>query len=75
MIKYNFNYRGPFEYDKFILNALQLHNVITMFSEKKFEEEDPESLLSIQKKINELFNIVMEDSISKKTNYILLKVK
>jgi len=28
MIKYNFRYRGPFEYDKFVLNVLQFSNEI-----------------------------------------------
>ena len=28
MIKYNFRYRGPFEYDKFVLNILQFSNEV-----------------------------------------------
>lgn len=28
MIIYNMRYRGPYEYDKFILNAFQLHNEV-----------------------------------------------
>jgi hypothetical protein len=37
MIVYNFNHRGPFEYDKFVLNALQFHNEVDMFREKHFD--------------------------------------
>lgn len=28
MITYNMRYRGPYEYDKFILNMMQFHNEI-----------------------------------------------
>lgn len=28
MIRYNYRYRGPYEYDKFILNTLQLYNEV-----------------------------------------------
>lgn len=28
MIIYNMNYRGPFEYDKMVLNAMQLSNYV-----------------------------------------------
>lgn len=29
MIIYNFPHRGPYEYDKFVLNYLQLHNEVS----------------------------------------------
>ena len=31
MIRYNMRYRGPYEHDKFALNILQYHNMITNF--------------------------------------------
>ena len=34
MILYNIRYRGPFEYDKFILNTLQLCNETKTLREK-----------------------------------------
>jgi hypothetical protein len=30
MILYNIRYRGPYEYDKFILNILQLNNEVNL---------------------------------------------
>jgi len=35
MIHYNFRYRGPFEYDKFVLNALQLQNKLNYVISKQ----------------------------------------
>ena len=34
MILYNLPYRGPFEYDKMTLNALQFHNMTVNKTEK-----------------------------------------
>ena len=34
MILYNYRYRGPYEYDKFILNTLQLVNEMDLLEDK-----------------------------------------
>ena len=34
MIRYNYRYRGPYEYDKFILNTLQLYNEVDRLEDK-----------------------------------------
>lgn len=34
VILYNYRYRGPYEYDKFIYNTLQLSNEIDILEEK-----------------------------------------
>lgn len=39
MIVYNMRYRGPLEYDKFVLNTLQFHNEINGVILKEFESE------------------------------------
>ena len=39
MIIYNMRYRGPYEYDKLILNVLQYHNEV-LGMKKKLESED-----------------------------------
>ena len=31
MIFYNFRYRGPYEYDKYVLNVLQYSNMVNDF--------------------------------------------
>lgn len=52
MIPYNFCYRGPHEYDKFVLNYLQLHNAI-MFLEGDSEGEPGQGALQSLKKQEE----------------------
>lgn len=37
MILYNYRYRGPYEYDKFVINTLQLSNT-AYYLEKQFRE-------------------------------------
>lgn len=39
MILYNYRYRGPYEYDKFILNTLQLINETDMLEETLLDNE------------------------------------
>ena len=37
MIIYNNRYRGPYEYDKFALNILSLHNMVEELKTYEFE--------------------------------------
>ena len=52
MIVYNMRYRGPYEYDKFILNVFQFHN--EMIDLEKAVNSDNASLASNEKLLDEL---------------------
>ena len=54
MILYNMRYRGPFEYDKFVLNIFQIHNEVKMLV-RKFNENEEDNLLDIYKDINQIY--------------------
>ena len=58
MILYNMRNRGPFEYDKFVLNILQLYNAINLaeINELKLTNEQIKSLSEIQDLINNYYN-------------------
>ena len=53
IILYNFRYRGPYEYDKFVLNIFQFHNEIRDI-ELEMEDSINENLLSYKTKLDEL---------------------
>lgn len=57
MILYNMRNRGPYEYDKFVLNVLQIYNAITLneLHELDSNEEYQDSLKVIQKQIDNIF--------------------
>lgn len=57
MILYNMRNRGPFEYDKFVLNILQLYNAINLaeINELKLTNEQIKSLSEIQDLINNYY--------------------
>jgi hypothetical protein len=50
-------YRGPFEYDKFILNVLQHHNEIVELCKK--QNSSLQSLLTTQEDLNETYKRVV----------------
>ena len=52
MIVYNMRYRGPYEYDKFILNVFQFHN--EMIDLEKAVNSDHASLASNEKLLDKL---------------------
>ena len=52
MIVYNMRYRGPYEYDKFILNVFQFHN--EMIDLEKAINSDNASLASNEKLLDKL---------------------
>lgn len=62
-ILYNFRKRGPYEYDKFILNTFQLHNEITNLI-SRIEETDGEAIQKARKEIkyiiSDTINIAQE---------------
>lgn len=65
MILYNFRHRGPYEYDKFVLNILQLHNEIALL-EQRLAEGSASQLAITTKEFNTVFDsIVGDESLSK----------
>lgn len=58
MILYNMRHRGPYEYDKFVLNTLQIHNAIELSetNELKANLEKQDSLITIDKAIDKVYN-------------------
>ena len=52
MIRYNFPYRGPYEYEKFILNILQFHNTV-FFLQDELSHENIEGFNKMGKLIND----------------------
>ena len=48
MIHYNMRYRGPYEYEKFLLNVLQYSNMSHDFSSEVNEIEENETLKELQ---------------------------
>ena len=55
MIHYNMRYRGPYEYEKFVLNILQFTNEVTDFITDTESIESYKTLKSIQNDVNKLF--------------------
>lgn len=52
MIIYNMRYRGPYEYDKLVLNVFQFHNLVLKV--KKAMEMDDGKLESYTEKIKQM---------------------
>lgn len=55
MILYNFRYRGPFEYDKFILNVFQLSNEIKRMN-RHIDENGVSNIVKIKEELDKIFN-------------------
>jgi len=55
MIVYNMRYRGPLEYDKFVLNTFQFHNEVNGVLIKEFENSNNnKSFKAIQRDLKDL---------------------
>jgi hypothetical protein len=75
MILYNIRYRGPFEYDKFILNTLQLCNE-TKRLEKNLKDTSLTELNTNKEELYSILNeLVKEDSLLQKLIYCREKFK
>ena len=57
MIHYNMRYRGPYEYEKFILNVLQFANEANDFLDDLEKEQSYETIKMLYDEINDLYNI------------------
>lgn len=55
MIRYNLRYRGPFEYDKMILNILQLYNEVK-YLQQSIEDGELNLFNEKNNNLKELFN-------------------
>lgn len=76
MIVYNMRYRGPLEYDKFVLNTFQFHNEVNGVLIKEFENsENVRSFKSIQNNLDNLIanyigrEIDLLQELAEKTGY------
>lgn len=56
MILYNMRHRGPYEYDKFVLNILQIYNGINLAETNEMYDnaQKRDSLKAIENSINEI---------------------
>ena len=59
MIFYNMRYRGPYEYDKFILNIFQYCNLINDIKNDTEESSSFKSLKDIQTEVDMLFENII----------------
>lgn len=62
MILYNMRFRGPLEYDKFVLNVMQYSNEVNMIIRDEFNEEGQHSLSSIKNVLNDHFYSIVGKS-------------
>lgn len=61
MINYNMRYRGPYEYDKFILNIFQYSNAIYDFENDLSENSTYDTINSMRETVDDLFNQVIKE--------------
>ena len=52
MIIYNIRHNGPYEYDKFVLNTFQLHNLVRDMKKKLLDHEIYRQLDELSKEVN-----------------------
>ncbi len=61
MINYNMRYRGPYEYDKFILNIFQYSNAIYDFENDLSENSTIDTINSMRETVDDIFNQVTKE--------------
>lgn len=67
MINYNIRYRGPYEYDKFILNVLQYSNAIHDFENDLSGDGAYTTIKELDEMVDQIFTqVVQEDGLSDK---------
>lgn len=54
MILYNIRKRGPYEYDKFILNTFQLINEVKRM-ERSIKQDDTSKLMQLAKALDDVY--------------------
>ena len=61
MIKYNLRYRGPFEYDKLILNILQFSNEVKLLK-NNLNATGKDSLDEYYAAVDNIYNALVSES-------------
>lgn len=61
MINYNIRYRGPYEYDKFILNVFQYSNAIYDFENDLTENSTFTTINEIKETVNSIYNHIIKE--------------
>lgn len=61
MIRYNMRYRGPYEYDKFVLNILQYSNDIYNFENDLSEKGAYTTIKELEDSVNDLFDRITKE--------------
>lgn len=62
MIVYNMRYRGPYEYEKFVLNILQYKNIIDDIANDMNDVELWTTLKELNNNVDSIFNKVIGDN-------------
>ena len=61
MIFYNFRYRGPYEYDKYVLNVLQYSNMVNDFIHDINNTATWKTLYDSNNEVNDIYNKTIGD--------------
>lgn len=63
MILYNMRNRGPYEYDKFALNILQISNAITLSEIHELSEtnQEKDTLLKMKEEVDIIYHFLIGD--------------
>lgn len=62
MINYNIRYRGPYEYDKFILNVFQYSNAIYDFENDMTNKGAYTTIKEIADTVDDIFDSVVREN-------------
>lgn len=61
MINYNMRYRGPYEYDKFVLNVFQYSNAIYDFENDLTENSTFTTINEIRSTVDGIYNHIVKE--------------
>lgn len=61
MIHYNMRYRGPYEYEKFVLNILQYSNIAHDFTSEINSIKEYQTLKEIEATVTDLYNKTIDN--------------
>ena len=61
MIFYNFRYRGPYKYDKYVLNVLQYSNMVNDFIHDINNTATWKTLYDLNNEVNDIYNKTIGD--------------
>lgn len=58
VIQYNMRHRGPLEYDKTVLNILQLSNAVSLLINTELEDSQ-QGLKQMYEKVNNIYDLII----------------